>query len=89
MAGIGGLNQQTKVEREPGTLERTAMISKRLGELQERLRQINSALHGPRPEDAGKASAVPSNLTAWIGWIEGQLDECGSEIEEIFHSLGL
>jgi len=89
MAGIGGLNQQAKVEREPGTIERVSEIAKHLSQLQERLRQVNSALHGPRPEATETKPPAPNNLVSWINVVEEQIDGCSGEVNEIFKSLGL
>jgi hypothetical protein len=89
MAGIGGLNQAVKVDREPGTIERVSVIAKRLNELQERLRQVNSALHGPRPEETERTPPQPNNLVSWICITEEQIGRCNEEVNEIFQSLGL
>jgi hypothetical protein len=91
MAGIGNPapRSTSALERKPGTLERTQHACKRLVELRDRLKDVNSNLHGPRPQGENEKAPAPNSLTSYVDSVHYLLDDCEKEVQEIYESLGI
>ena len=86
---MAGISNQAVAERKQGTIDSVQLALKRLCDLRSRLATINNTLHGPKPEDASKAAQAPGNLAAYVEHLHGVLDECESEVNATYQSLGI